>query len=460
MSWIGDLFKPAPHIEEIKNSETVKRLYHYWRIRIFYSMFVGYAFYYFTRKSFTFAMPSMIAELGYDKSELGILASILSLAYGISKFTSGVFADRSNPRYFMALGLILTGVLNIFFGLSSSLLFFAIFWGLNGWCQGFGWPPCARYLTHWYSQSERGRWWALWNTSHNTGAALIPLVATFCAQAWGWRYAMYVPGFMCVGIGLWLINRLRDTPQSLGLPQIEKYRNDYSDKRQLEASSEQELSAKEILFTYVLSNKFIWLLGIANFFVYFIRTAVNDWSVLFLMESKQYTQLGAGGCVCWFEIGGFCGSLAAGWASDYLFGGKRGPINVIFSLLILGSLLVFPIIPQGFAYLDILTIFSIGFFIFGPQMLVGVAAAELSHKKAAATASGFTGLFGYVGAAVAGYPLGKIAQEWGWEGFFTTTLACGIACFILLLPLWSISSYRRSPQAQQEPTTAPAQAAN
>jgi len=92
-------------------------------------MFVGYIFYYFTRKSFTFAMPALMQDLGFDKSQLGILGSILSITYGLSKFLSGIMADRSNPRYFMAIGLILTGILNILFGLSSSLIFFCFFGG-------------------------------------------------------------------------------------------------------------------------------------------------------------------------------------------------------------------------------------------------------------------------------------------------------------------------------------------
>src|SRR5262249_22918029 len=144
--------------------------------------------------------------------------------YGVSKFASGVLSDRANPRYFMAIGLFLTGLLNIFFGFSSSLVVFAIFWGLNGWFQGFGWPPCARFLTHWYSQSERGSWWATWNVSHNVGSFIIPWIAGASLHYFGWRYAMYIPGVICLAGALFLINRLRDTPQSLGLPPVEKFR--------------------------------------------------------------------------------------------------------------------------------------------------------------------------------------------------------------------------------------------
>jgi OPA family sugar phosphate sensor protein UhpC-like MFS transporter len=437
-----DLLKPVPHIEEIKDKDLLDKTYTFWRFRIFYSMFIGYIFYYFSRKSLVFAMPVLIQDLGFSKSELGILVSILSLSYAVSKFASGIFADRSNPRYFMAMGLFTTGLCNIFFGLSSSIWFFALFWGLNGLFQGFGWPPCARYLTHWYSHNERGRWWAVWNTSHNIGGFSIAIVSATCAQAFGWRYALYIPGLLCIAVGFFLINRLRDSPQSLGLPPIEKYRDDYADESHRNQDQEKELSVKEVLFTYVLTNKFIWVLAFANLFVYILRTAVNDWSILFLTESKNYSHLLAGSCICWFEVGGFCGNLAAGWMSDKVFKGRRGPVNVLFSSGVLGTIIFFQFIPAGYYYLDALSMYFTGFFIFGPQMLVGVAATELSHKKAAATASGFTGLFGYVGAALAGFPLGLITDKWGWDGFFTATIACAVISLLLLIPLWSIKVYK------------------
>jgi OPA family sugar phosphate sensor protein UhpC-like MFS transporter len=436
--------KPAPIVEEIQDKEVVKQNYNYWRWRTFYGMYIGYIFYYFSRKSFTFAMPSLIQDLGFTKGDLGILASILSISYGASKFLNGVLSDRANPRYFMGLGLILTGLLNICFGNSSSILFFAIFWGLNGYFQGYGWPPCARLLMHWYSQKERGRWWGFSNTSHGIGGALIALIAGYCAEAWGWRVAMYIPGALCILAGLFVINRLRDTPQSLGLPIIEKHRNDYPAEK---LETETTLTTKEILFKHVFNNKFIWLLAASYFFVYVIRTAINDWSALYLVESKGYSILTAGACVFWFEIGGIFGSLAAGWASDKIFKGRRGPVNVLFGLAVILALYAFWASPAGVATLDSIIMFSVGFFIFGPQMLIGMVAAEIAGKNAAGSANGFVNLVAYIGAATAGYPLGIICQNYGWEGFFTAVAACGALSVFLLIPLWKAGARRGDPVA-------------
>ena len=139
-----NLFKPAPYREEMQDATTVQKSFRYWRFRIFYSMYIGYSLFYFTRKSFTFAMPGLSSSLEMDKIQLGILGTVLSISYGVSKFLSGIMGDKSNPRYFMAIGLFLTGVFNLCFGMSSSLVLFAVFWGLNGWFQGWGWPGCAK----------------------------------------------------------------------------------------------------------------------------------------------------------------------------------------------------------------------------------------------------------------------------------------------------------------------------
>lgn len=443
MNFLMRLLRPAAHITQIEDESEVDQKYKYWRYRTLYSMFVGYALFYFTRKSFTFAMPGMIQDLHMDKAQLGLLGSIFYITYGLSKFASGIISDKSNPRYFMAIGLMLTGVCNIFFGFSSSLTVFALFWGLNGWFQGFGWPPCARLLTHWYSHSERGSWWSTWNVSHNVGAFMIPWIVGFTMYYFGWRYAMYVPGWICIFGGLFLVNRLRDTPQSLGLPPVEEYRDDFVGSTLKKGEVEQELSTREILVDYVLKNKFMWMLGIAYFFVYVVRTGVNDWTALFLLEEKGYDRITANGCVSLFEVGGFFGSLCAGWFSDRIFGAKRGPVNVIFAVGMLLALTLFYMTPPGHPYLDSAGLFAIGFVIFGPQMLIGVAAAELSHKKAAATSTGFTGFIAYMGAASAGYPLGKIASSVGWEGFFLVLIACCACSILCLIPMWGVTENKQ-----------------
>ena len=248
-------------------------------------------------------------EEGFTLTELGMLGSILSITYGISKFISGVMGDKSNPRYFMSIGLIMTGIFNICFSFSNGWILMALFWAGNAWFQGWGWPGCAKTLTHWYSQSERGRWWSIWNTSHNIGGAIIPIMIALIATQFGWRYAMFIPGVFCIIAGFILMNYLRDVPQSMGLPPIETYRKEPS-----APAEDKKVSAtvKQILFEYVLFNRYLWIMAAAYFFIYVIRIGFNDWGMVYLIKTKGYSKMQAASSLVWFEIGGFLGSLAAG----------------------------------------------------------------------------------------------------------------------------------------------------
>lgn len=150
-----------------KQTETMDKTYQFWRNKLMLSMIIGYATFYLTRKSFNFVMPVMQTELHLDKSDIGLIATAFYLSYGLSKFVSGIFHDITGYRWFMGAGLFMTGVLNIVFAWCLSFPALLIVWTLNGFFQGWGWPPCARILTHWYSRNERGFWWGLWNISIN-----------------------------------------------------------------------------------------------------------------------------------------------------------------------------------------------------------------------------------------------------------------------------------------------------
>ena len=118
MDLLRILKKPANVTAGSKEGE-IHSSYTYWRWRIFFGMYIGYVFYYFSRTSYGSIKALMMRDLGFAESHLGILVSVFAICYGLSKFLSGVLSDRSNPRIFMSTGLIITGILNIVFGCSS-----------------------------------------------------------------------------------------------------------------------------------------------------------------------------------------------------------------------------------------------------------------------------------------------------------------------------------------------------
>ncbi|CCO07298.1 Glycerol-3-phosphate transporter [Desulforamulus hydrothermalis Lam5 = DSM 18033] len=408
------------------------------RRQVFIGIFVGYAGYYLVRKNFSLAVPYLVQE-GFTKAELGWVMSALAISYGLSKFVMGVFSDRSNPRYFMAAGLMFSALISIMYGAvpwatSTVAVMYALMFA-NGWVQGMGWPPCGRTMTHWYSVSERGTKVAVWNVAHNVGGGIIgPLASLGILLFVDWHSVFYFPAIIALAVAVFIILTVRDTPQSCGLPPIEEYKNEYPAEH-AGSDLERELSAKEILFKYVLNNKFLWYIALANVFVYLVRYGVLDWAPTYLTEVKDFSHNSSRWAYFLYEYAGIPGTILCGWLSDKVFRGRRAPAGIVFMIGVAVAVLVYWFNPPGNPLVDNLALIAIGFLIYGPVMLIGLHALDLVPKKAAGTAAGFTGLFGYMGGTVmANAAIGKTVDVFGWDGGFVMLVgACVLAIFFMAL---------------------------
>ncbi|PCJ49024.1 MAG: glycerol-3-phosphate transporter [Gammaproteobacteria bacterium] len=447
------IFKPATHLPLLADQQ-ISAEYKSLRWQVFLGIFVGYAGYYLVRKNFTLAMPYLIGEYGYSKGQLGIALSAVSIAYGLSKFFMGSVSDRSNPRYFLSTGLLLSALVMFVFGFTTwatasiSSIFLLLF--INGWVQGMGWPACGRTMVHWFSGNERGRSVSFWNIAHNVGGGLIGPLAIL-GMAWfnDWHSIFYVPAVCATLIAVFIFFFMRDTPQSCGLPAIEVFRDDFP--ADYSEAHEKEFSAKEIFLRYVLNNKLLWYIAFANAFVYLIRYGVLDWAPTYLSEVKDFTVNTSSWAYFLYEWAGIPGTLICGWISDRWFNGRRAPAAMLFMFLVLIAVLVYWFNPPGNPMVDIAALIAIGFLIYGPVMLIGLYALELVPKKAAGTAAGLTGLFGYLGGAlVANIALGFTVDHFGWDGGFVLLVTgCVGAILLMALTLKHEALSHQTPNHQQ-----------
>ncbi len=452
-----DFFREPKAQPVTMTDEEVKKTYSHFRWRIFYSSFIAYVVFHLCRKNIAVALPAMGADLHLSNTELGILGSTLYVTYGIGKFINGVIADKANVRTFLPTALILSAICNLcfvisatvitpghvsFFGLPSAtvlLWIMAFFWGANGWFQSCGFPPVAKSLSYWFSNSERGTKWSLWSTSHQIGVFTSVMISGIVIDRFGWRAAFFVPAVICVITGLWLFDRLRDKPQSMGLPDVEKYREEPSVCQDKDKEEEKdERSYFQIFKEHIICNPVIWMLAIAYIFVYIIRFGTEDWLVKYLVEVKGNTLTIASSKLSSLALVGAFGAILAGVISDKVYRGNRTPINIVFLICLIMSLLAFASNPVECGYMDYIYAAMIGMFTSGPQMLIGgLCAVESSSKKVASASIGFTGIFGYVGAALSSGGTGVVVDKFGWNGaiafWMISTAICVVICTVLLI---------------------------
>jgi OPA family glycerol-3-phosphate transporter-like MFS transporter/OPA family sugar phosphate sensor protein UhpC-like MFS transporter len=98
--------------------------------------------------------------------------------------------------------------------------------------------------------------------------------------------------------------------------------------------------------------------------------------------------------------------------------------------------LLFWKVPAGHPVLDLLCLGGIGFAIYGPQFLVGVLVADQATKRAAASAVGLSGFFGYQSGAVSGWGLAHVVERSGWDGGFALIAACSAAAIVPFALCW------------------------
>ncbi|MDR0412897.1 MAG: MFS transporter [Dysgonamonadaceae bacterium] len=425
-------------MQEMTGEERKK--FKYWQWRTIIGTMIGYSLFYFVRKNLSVATPFMLEEGLFDKEQIGFIVMLHGLVYGISKFANGIIGDRVNSRIFMVAGLVLAALCNVLFGFSASLLMFGVFWLCNGWVQGMGFPPCARLITHWVRPDELATKMSVWNSSHSVGAGLvlvfcgyIPGLVTMLTgwfpgvETLGWRWYFYLPAAVSLLGAVFLWFTLRDTPSSVGLPEIAGRA----------AKTEETVEFRQFVRKRVFQNPTIWMLGFAAFFVYTIRFAVLDWGPTLLYEWAGIQIKSSVWMIAGFELVGIVGTLVAGWVADRFFGGRAVRVCVIGLALTVVSLLLFMYLPHSPLLMTVL-LMAAGFFVYGPQALNGVIASNLVTNRASATAIGFTSLFAYSSTILSGWLMGRIADRYGWEPGLLLLVVAGILGVGVFASLWNI----------------------
>lgn len=551
------------------DTQTQKR-FKIWQWRTIIVTMIGYAFFYFVRKNFSFAMPGLAAEYGISNTSFGIVMTIVGLVYGFSRYFNGILADRMNARYHMSLGLALCALASLAFGFIPHLLgieigdaphtlivAFAVLLVLNNIFQGSGFPPCARLLSHWIPPQELATKQSIWNTSHSIGASILAILCGFIMANMGtdlsnsqqdvdkitsnyvttlfkddvkksneaigkvvkvcepkaleeggyivdvvckmkegkqdstftylfskdnflavkeavdkaskngvkvssseiakqcnidkaqakatqaivtrtehtgaWQWAFWIPGLIALLGALALFALLRDTPKSVGLPELE------SSKTSLDAE-DTPAARRAYVQKMVYKNPIVWALSLANFFVYVVRFSVLDWGPKFLTEACNMTFEQAAAAVGAFEIMAIVGTLVAGWVTDRFFAGRAHRTCMwcmVGAGISMGAFYMFYLHPglvPGWALIGVLAM--AGFFIYGPQALVGIAVTNQATKKAAGTANGLVGIFGYLSTAVSGIGIGWLADNYGWNYVFISVIAMAIVGTLIFLAIW------------------------
>ncbi|MDX9883559.1 MAG: MFS transporter [Prolixibacteraceae bacterium] len=426
-----DYLKSAPAVAPLPEGQLASA-YRKYRVQVFLSVYFGYAFFYLIRKNLSIALPAMMDSLQLSKTQMGVILSLFGATYALAKLVNGPLCDRSNPRYFMAFALFGAAVVSIFFGLSSSIWFFGIFWILNGYFQSMGSPIGPKTMANWFSSKERGKYYSIWNTCHNIGSFAIVLAGGFIVERMGWRFGFFLPAALCLAGALLVAWKMQDRPESVGLPPIQVYHGEVEKNTVMDTNE----SAKELFQKYVLRNPRIWLLAFSCMLIYMVRYGLGDWGVTYLTEVKKISISSGGIKSSFLELMAIPGTILAGFIADKFFPKKNLVVALIYIVGVIASVLFIYYLPGNAGIWDGVAFGMAGFFIYGAQMVcTGLGPLALVPRRAVASAVGLTGAMSYIGTFLTSIISGWISDQWGWTSTFIFWIACAFIAVLILIPL-------------------------
>jgi len=417
-------------------------------IKTFGVVFFIYLGMYLVRNNIKAATPLLVENGVITTTQMGIIGLAFSITYGIGKTLMSAFVDGQNAKRMISAFLMVSAFLSLLFGIAlltnnATTGILLALWGLNGLFQSPGGPASYSTISRWTPQTKRGRWLGFWNTSHNIGGGIAGILALWGANhLFGGNVAgMFIfPAVIVFIIGIAGLFIGHDEPEELGwdpAPII------FNEPQSVEDRQAATMSKGEILKQFVLKNPWVWLLAVANVFVYIVRIGIDNWAPLYSVQALHMNNGAAVATIFYFEMGALVGSLSWGWISD-LLKGRRIMVALISIFLQFFVLHMYTVAHTETALF--IALFIMGWLVFGPQLLIGVSVVGFVPKQALSVSNGLTGTFAYLfGDSLAKVGLGYIADPTakglhvfgtvlhGWQSTFIVMYAALVVAAILLI---------------------------
>lgn len=169
---------------------------------------------FFDRNALNFLMPFVQPELQLSNTQIGMLASALSLTWALAAFGVGKLSDTlGNRKRLLIIATLAFSLCSFLSGIASSFAFLLGARLLMGVAEGGIMPISHAMIASDVSPERRG---IAQGVAQNLGSSLLgsfaaPVLLVAIASAFGWRSAFYlagIPGIVCA----LLIWRLIDEP--------------------------------------------------------------------------------------------------------------------------------------------------------------------------------------------------------------------------------------------------------
>ncbi|WP_156286584.1 MFS transporter [Oceanivirga salmonicida] len=405
---------------------------------IFLIAFLGYICAYLVRNNFKIMSKVIMTANGWDKSDIALLLSCLTISYGLAKFYMGALGDRVSLRKLFAICLGASAVICIIIGFyHTSLITLGILLVLAGVVQGALAPASQNMIANYFPNKTRGGAIAGWNVSQNAGAALLPMiVATLTSmglivpQTGNIVLAFLVPGIIVIVFAFICWKFGGDNPEAEGLDSLYDMYGDTGETVIADETEVMQLSYWKLIWKYVFCNPQLMLVAAVNVALYFLRFGIEDWMPIYLYEVAHLADTQVQFAISILEWVAIPGSLIFAWLA-VKFPNKMAKFGAFGLFFMAIMIFVYEgVSASGNVNYTILLIISgiLGALIYGPQLIVNILTLDFVPLEVAGTAIGFVGVTAYlIGNMGANWLMPIMADSFGW--FWSYAIVSALSVF-------------------------------
>lgn len=424
--------------------DTRSQRFHFWRISTVVTLLVGYMGYYLCRANLDAALPLIGRDLSLTKTELGAIATISVWFYALGKFTHGFTTTLIGGKAMFVVGLAGAAVFCAATGLAGGLTALIVLWSLNRFIQAGGWIGMVQVTAQWFKHSSSGSVMAILSLSYLGGDALAKLLSGGLVEAgYDWRTVFFVPAAIVAVMTVVAWFTLKSSPEAIDEEAVAQ-----GDDKAGEAGAEAR-AARFGAWKRLFKEPSFWMYSLMSITLTGLRLAFLTWSSTYILS------LGASDGAAMakssvFPLAGIAGILFAGFFSDFVSKGQRGPVSIGMLALLTLCLVLMGSGVGADSGMALVLVGVVGFMLLGPYSLIaGAAAIDFGGREAAGAAASFFDGIGYLfGAVLGGVGMGAMAESLGWTGAFMVLAGLSGLTIIPAFIIWT----RERARAQADAT--------
>jgi sugar phosphate permease len=301
----------------------------------------------------------MVSDFGWSRKMVTSGNALSKLVVGpIFGFVAGWIVDRFGPRRLMMAGILMAGGALVGLGASSAVWTFYFFYFFNALGYVCGGPlPNQVLLSHWFDKT-RGKAMGIAYLGIGIGGALVPLLANWLTQQFGWRGSLQALGVLIVLIAFPMAYFVRERPPNAGTGVVP-------------ASGE---PAAPTSLGPILTRPAFYLLAVGSMCSIAAVGGTNQHLKLFLSLDRQYSQGDAARIISLILAVSIAGRLLMGWLADRA---PRKYVMLLIYLLVAASIPLLLIGSSGPGPVMYLFAVVFGLGLGGEYMIIPLMAGEL-----------------------------------------------------------------------------------